>query len=388
MSDFRMPSLGADMDAGTLVEWLKQPGDRLQKGDVIAVVETQKGAIEIEVFHDTVMGMHLVEPGERVAVGTAIAHLEDGETGGREPEAVTPPSVPPTTETLAPEPAAYAPTRQEEGLRITPAARRRADELGIDLRAVSPGAESVIGLAELEAAAKGPARMPARTKAGIDPVEMRRAIAAAMAKSKREIPHYYVSSDIDVSALMKWLEGENRKRPMEERLLYAVPLIRALCVALAKTPELNGFHENDVFHPSESVHAGIAVSMRGGGLIAPAILDAGTLDLDGLRKALADLVQRVRGGRLKSSEMTSATVTISNLGEKTADVLMPVIYPPQVAIIGCGQIRDSARFVAGAWQPRRIMTVTVAGDHRVSDGRIAARFLNDVQRQLDHPEKL
>ncbi|MXN64031.1 2-oxo acid dehydrogenase subunit E2 [Stappia sp. GBMRC 2046] len=388
MSDFKMPSLGADMDAGTLVEWLKQPGDKLGKGDVIAVVETQKGAIEIEVFHDAVMGVHLVEPGERVTVGTTIARLDDGEIEEPEHEAAAPPSALPATETLAPAAVAHIRKPEEERLKITPAARKRAEEMGIDLQIVSPDAAGVIGLAELEAAAKGQTPILTRTKAGIDPVEMRRAIAAAMARSKREIPHYYVSSDLDVTALMTWLEGENRKRPVAERLLYAVPLIRALCLSLAKTPELNGIHEGDVFRPDEAVHAGIAVSMRGGGLIAPAILNADTLDLDVLRKALADLVQRVRAGRLKSSEMTSATVTISNLGEKTADMLMPVIYPPQVAIIGCGQIRETARFKSGAWQARRVMTVTVAADHRVSDGRIAARFLNDAQRQLDHPEKL
>lgn len=389
MIDFKMPSLGADMETGKLVEWLKLPGDRLIRGDVIAVVETQKGAIEIEVFQDAVLSEHLVEPGTEVSVGTAIARLTEQEEGaGAEGPIPQPPPVPPQEPAAPPVLERGPPERAPAGRRVTPAARKRAQELGVTLQDVTPGADGIVGLADVEAAKAGTAPQTPHLKTGIDATEMRKAIAAVMARSKREIPHYYVSTDLDVSVLMAWLGAENRRRDTADRLLYAVPLMAALSRALAKTPDLNGHYENDVFRPIAEVHPGIAVSMRGGGLIAPALRDAHRLTLDELRIALADLVQRVRSGRLKGSEMTSATVTISNLGDDTADMLMPVIYPPQVAIIGCGQIRDSAHFADGQWQPVQILTATVAGDHRVSDGRVAARFLRAAQKQLDHPEEL
>ncbi|WP_428686619.1 dihydrolipoamide acetyltransferase family protein [Roseibium sp.] len=384
MSTFTMPSLGADMAEGKLVEWLKHPGDRLKKGDVIAVVETQKGAIEVEVFHECVLEELLVETGTTVAVGAAIARLKD------DGNAAAPESIPQRPARPVETPATQ-PVQQkgETGkIRITPAARRRARDLDVAVQDVVPGPGGVVGLTEVEAAAAHRGAETSRMKAGIDPVEMRKAIAAVMARSKREIPHFYVSSDLDVSSFMSWLETENRERGIAERLLYAVPLIAVLSRALSETPELNGFYEDGLFRPGETVNAGIAISMRGGGLISPALMDAQLLSIDELRVALADLVQRVRSGRLKGSEMTSATVTISNLGAGTADVLVPVIYPPQVAIVGCGQVRDGVRFVDGQCLPRRILTVTVAADHRVSDGRVASRYLQAVQKLLDHPEAL
>jgi pyruvate dehydrogenase E2 component (dihydrolipoamide acetyltransferase) len=136
------------------------------------------------------------------------------------------------------------------------------------------------------------------------------------------------------------------------------------------------------------VHLGIAIALRGGGLIAPAILDADQLDLDGLMAGLNDLVARVRGGRLRSSELSAGTATLSNLGEDTADLMQPVIYPPQVAIIGCGRIRECAWAQDEALSVRRAMTVTVGGDHRASDGRSAAKFLRKLEQLLREPERL
>jgi len=223
---------------------------------------------------------------------------------------------------------------------------------------------------------------------GLDLDEMRKAIAAAMARSWREIPHYHVSSILDLTPLLAWLEHGNAQRPVAERLHYAAPLIKAVALALKAVPVLNGHYGEGGFVPSASVHLGIAVAMRGGGLIAPAILDADRLPLADVMAALNDLVARVRGGRLRSGEMTASTATLTNLGEGTADAVQPVIYPPQVAIIGCGQVIERAWAHDGALSARRSMAVSVGGDHRVSDGRSAAKFLTRLDDLLQHPEQL
>jgi len=390
MIEFRMPSLGADMEAGTLVEWLKKPGDPVQRGDIIAVIETQKGAIEIEVFDDGVLDETLTKPGENVPVGHVIATIrgkdEAPHGAGGKPTAPAEPAKAAPAATIpkkaAPPPGTESPTVHAA---ITPAARRRAAELGVDLATIVPGPDGVIGLQQVDAAKR---HEPASRPAGISSEEMRRAIAAAMAKSHREIPHYYVSSTIDVSLLLGWLEAENAGRPVPSRLLYAVPLIRALALALSKTPELNGHYVDGRFEPAEHVNMGIAIAMRGGGLIAPAIIEAETLSMDLLMNKLRDLVGRVRGGRLRSSELSEGTITFSNLGEETADEVLPLIYPPQVAIIGCGKIAERPWVSEGKVVVRRTVTVSVAGDHRVSDGRRAAQFLSRFEQLLRSPATL
>ena len=376
MTIFRMPSLGADMEAGKLVEWLVAPGDPVKRGDVVAVVETQKGAIEIEVFSDGVLRDCLANPGDRVPVGEVIAMLDSGKAS----------AAPTGNAALAPVADARASLEPlVPGRKVTPAARRLARESGMDISRIVPDGTGVVGLQQVRTHAETTAP-PAGPTGRTDLKEMRKAIAAAMARSKREIPHYYVSSDIDVTALMDWLAKENAARSVADRLLYAVPLFGILARTLLETPELNGHYEAGEFSPSQSVHAGIAIAMRGGGLIAPAIRNVAGKSLDELRLSLTDLVGRVRSGRLRSSELSGASVTFSNLGENTADTLMPILYPPQVAIIGCGQIATRPWVKDGEVQIRQIMSITVAGDHRVSDGRSAARFLSQLEKHLATPE--
>jgi pyruvate dehydrogenase E2 component (dihydrolipoamide acetyltransferase) len=268
-------------------------------------------------------------------------------------------------------------------LKITPIAFRRAAELGVDPTSLQPDSHGVIGLAQVEAAA--PRAAP---RGGIDLTEMRKAIAAAMAKSKREIPHYYVSSTFDVTTLVDWLAAENASRPVAARQLYVVPLLKAMALALRKVPVLNGAYGDDGFVAAERVNIGVAISLRGGGLIAPAIHDVDHAPLDEVMGKLTDLVARVRRGRLRSSELADATVTLSNMGDRSADALMPVIYPPQVAILGCGQIVERPWIVDGRVAVRHVLTATVAGDHRASDGLRAAQFLARFEQLLRRPEEL
>jgi pyruvate dehydrogenase E2 component (dihydrolipoamide acetyltransferase) len=377
MTDFRMPSLGADMDEGTLVEWLKQPGDQLKRGDIVAVVETQKGAIEIEVFHDGVLEATHIKPGETVPVGEVLATIR---TAG-EPEVVAPSPIPVKP---AAGPLVTVTAQPHSGLKITPIARRHAEKLGIDLQSLHPGDDGVIGLREL--ATRPPPKAKASRGTNLD--EMRKAIAAAMARSKREIPHYYVSSVIDMTATLEWLAAENARRDVTDRILATVPIIKACALGLRHVPELNGhFLDGNPVRIAE-VKMGVGIAMRGGGLIAPAISQPDMLSLSEIMKQLSDLVARVRGGRLRSSELTDATATLSNLGDNSADMVLPVIYPPQVAIIGTGQIEDRPWVVNGSLAIRKLSTFSVAGDHRANEGRSAARFLKYIDELLQKPEDL
>jgi pyruvate dehydrogenase E2 component (dihydrolipoamide acetyltransferase) len=332
MYEFSMPSLGADMAAGTLVEWKVKPGDRVRRGDVVAVVETDKGAIDVEIWQAGTVDRLIVEPGTKVPIGVTLAVLRTAEETAA------------GTEVPAPEirPAEGAPPPQPK-----------------------------------------PAPADEEWRAG-----MRRAIAAAMSKSKREIPHYYLATDIDVTRTLEWLSEQNSERSVAERLLPVVPLMKAVALALTKVPGLNGMWKDDMFEPSPAVHLGMAISMRGGGLVAPAIRDAHTKNLEALMSGLRELIERVRAGRLRSSELTDATVTLTNLGDMSADRVYGIIYPPQVALVGFG------RFSLRPWVrdrtviARQIVTASLSADHRASDGHVGARFLSTLDGLLQAPEQL
>jgi pyruvate dehydrogenase E2 component (dihydrolipoamide acetyltransferase) len=217
---------------------------------------------------------------------------------------------------------------------------------------------------------------------------MRKAIAAAMARSKREIPHYYLSHSIDLTAAKDWLAGINASREPPERILLAALLSKAVALALTDFPEMNGFFKDGGFQPSAAIHLGIAIAIRGGGLVAPAIRHANQKTTDELMAALRDLVARTRAGRLRSSELFDPTVTVSSLGDRGVDSLYGVIYPPQVAIIGFGSPALQPCVVNGKIEAHSMITATLAGDHRVSDGHRGALFLLAIEHKLRQPETL
>jgi pyruvate dehydrogenase E2 component (dihydrolipoamide acetyltransferase) len=216
---------------------------------------------------------------------------------------------------------------------------------------------------------------------------MRRAIAAAMARSNREIPHYYLETQIDMSAALRWLTATNQTRPVQQRLLPAVLLIKAVARALKEVPELNGYWMDDRNQPQEAVHIGFAISLRQGGLVVPAILHADQKNLDELMAAMSDLIQRARAGRLRSSEITDGTITITNLGDRGVETVYGVIYPPQVALVGFGRVMERPWAENGMLGVRPVLTATLAGDHRATDGHRGAQFLEALNRWLQHPEK-
>jgi pyruvate dehydrogenase E2 component (dihydrolipoamide acetyltransferase) len=458
MGDFTMPSLGADMEFGRVTHWLVKPGDEVKHGDVVAVVDTEKSEIEIEIFENGTIEALVVPEGARVAVGTVLARVVATKAG----EVPAPPSATrPSTSTIVTTTDRDRPLRSTSGLASSsttsretplglvesplvrhlverlhldvsslagsgpggvvtradveraarliatsavprqlaishrpssPLARRLAVELGVDLAALSgTGPDGSVVERDVRLAARQvqsfegantPSTGEDRQRA------MQHAIGQLMARSKREIPHYYLTTTVELANAIAWLGEVNDARPAADRLLLASVLFSATARAVSKVPEVNGFYVEGAFDPSEKVHLGVAISQRGGGLIAPAIHDAETLAPQAMMVHLTDLVRRARTGRLRSSEMSDPTITVTNLGDLGVDSVLGVIYPPQVAIVGFGRLRNQPWVEDGALAIRPCIMVTLSGDHRVSDGMRGARFLSEIDHLLQEPERL
>lgn len=466
MTEFRMPSLGADMEHGKVVEWLVKPGDYVHKGDLVAAVDTDKTVMDIESFEEGVLAEFLVEIGDTVDVGTPIARItatpaELPPPPQAEPGAKVPPPVRHLAHTLgvdvgrisgsgpggevtradveraaaahvtetarktaAPPKVPQAPVPvagEAHRVRSSPLARRLAAELGVDLKGVAgtgPGgavteddvlsavppketraeAPAAAPPSELPAPEPAPAPAPApreaaakrkgTTAAGGKAESLRQAIGALMSRSKKEIPHYYLSTTLDLAAAMAWMQGVNRERPVSSRLVPSALLLKATALAAKEVPDMNGFFTKGAFQPSSAVHLGVAVALRHGGLVAPALHDADTLTLDQLMEQLRDLVGRARAGRLQRAEMADPTITVTNLGDLGVESVFGVIYPPQVAMVGFGKVMEQPWAHNGMLGIRHAATATLSADHRVSDGLRGGRFLARIDELLQAPEKL
>lgn len=473
-----MPSLGADMEHGKVVEWLVKPGDYVHKGDPVAAVDTDKTVMDIESFEEGVVAEFLVEIGDTVNVGTPIARIaatpaEKIEVPAEQASAVEPPSaahpapVPPAPEGPAPPPVqegAYVspPVRhlahtlgvdvrslhgsgrngeviradveraagrhiaeasatstaqgsqtQESRVRSSPLSRRVAAQLGIDIKALpgtGPGGavtEADVRRAAVAAATAAPeeAQVPPQAPPAAAPVEaelrqnrkavvgdkagtLRQAIGSLMARSKKEIPHYYLANTLDFAAAMAWMQSVNQQRPVSSRLVPSALLLKATALAAKDVPDMNGFFTRGQFRASSSVHLGVAVALRHGGLVAPALHDAETLTLDALMDQLRDLVSRARAGRLQRAEMADPTITVTNLGDLGVESVYGVIYPPQVAMVGFGRVVEEPWARDGMLGVRHAVKATLSADHRVSDGLRGGRFLSRIDELLQRPEEL
>lgn len=437
MADFTMPSLGADMDEGTLTEWLVHPGDQVTRGDVIAVVETAKSAIEVECFQSGTVDALLVDEGTTVPVGTPLARI--GTTAeSRPPESPPteglPTESPPTSTPLArrlaqdrhvdlaavhgsgpggritradvehavpaPERDKTAPTTRSAkpvrggdstrerpaSLRVksSPLARRLATELGVDLAEVTgTGRGGTVRAEDVRSAATAEG-----TPRPAVPDTARTATARLMSRSKREIPHFYLSTTVDMAAALEWMHARNRELSLPARLVPAALTFKAVALAARKVPELNGHWIDDRFVPVDEVRLGVAVSLRGGGLVAPALAHADTLSVAEVMAALKDLVARARGGRLRASETADPSITVTNLGDQGVEAVLGVVYPPQVGLVGLGRIVERPVAVDGLLGVRPVLTATLSADHRAADGATGARLLTTLDRLLHRPEEL
>jgi pyruvate dehydrogenase E2 component (dihydrolipoamide acetyltransferase) len=380
-----MPKLGADMTAGKLVAWRVKPDDVVSRGDIVAEVETDKGVIEVEIFTNGVIDQLLVPPGTVVPVGTALARLRESVGSESPTERIPVPSPRVPAEAPAPSPMPPTPPAVPPRLRASPAARELAQTLGIDLGTVTgTGAGGAITREDVQRASVTAATGPPITRAD----RMRQAIAAAMTRSKREIPHYYLSATIDLHTAITWLAERNGKRSVAERVLPGVMLLKAVARSLREVPQFNALWVGDRAVPSEAIHLGVAIHLRDGGLVAPAIHHTDQLSLDELMQKLADLVSRARSGSLRSSELADPTLTVTSLGDQGAETVFGVIYPPQVAIVGFGRIVERPWVVNGQVLPRSVVTATLSADHRVTHGHDGGRFLATIDRLLQEPDKL
>lgn len=376
MIEFRMPSLGADMEDGVLREWLVHPGDKVKRGDIIAVVETQKGLIDIEVFDDGVIVQLLTQAGEKVPVGKVMATLEGGTSA---PAAVAVP--PPETKTSEPLPAKQG----GHGIKVSPLARKMAEENQIDLSAVrGTGENGAITKRDIEAAIARKSKLPAPVSpsGGI-----RMAVAAAMSRSNREIPHYYLETRIDMRRALDWLAGVNRDLPAAKRILPVALLIKAVARSLAEVPELNATWENGLQLKNE-INIGFVVALRQGGILVPAIREAGKKSVAGIMEAMGDIIIRAREMKLRSSELSESTITVTSLGENAVETVFGLVYPPQVALLGFGSITEQPWSENGMLTVRPVLNATLAADHRATDGISGSRFLAALRKNLQNPETL
>lgn len=444
MTDFKMPSLGADMEAGTLVEWRKKPGDLLQPGDIIAEVDTQKGLIEIEVFEGGILDKYLIEVGDKVPVGTPMASLRpEGTTGV--PEKVNE-QVHPIQEKEKPEEAQATEhsekvnipseeklseeksfkdkpseetsseekfSEEKHRIKISPLARSIAEKNRLDLSGITgTGEGGAIIKADVEKAMAAKkeekTEVPAReqmeaqvsqklkTEPEIKEREVtsetpqesiRKAVAAAMSLSNREIPQYYLEKRIDMLKALTWLKETNQQREISARLMPAVLFIKAVAKAIDSAPALNAVWENGLQLRNE-VNIGFVVSLRSGGILVPAIKNADLKSTDEIMTSLNDIIPRARAMKLRSSELSESTITLTSLGENGSDKVFGVIYPPQVAIVGFGSIIDEPVVQKGMLAIRPVVHVTLAGDHRATDGLTGSRFLEALNNHLQNPETL
>jgi pyruvate dehydrogenase E2 component (dihydrolipoamide acetyltransferase) len=394
MIEFLMPSLGADMEDGTLIEWRKKPGDTVKRGDIIAEVDTQKGLIEIEVFEEGTLAELLIKEGTKVPVGRVMALINPSEialeTKKEEPTPLQPieeKKVPEITQELS----------EDTHQKATPLARRIAAENSIDLFLIKgTGEDGAITKEDVENAITQQSE-PQKSTAEEIPVEkeksstavetIRAAVAAAMSKSNREIPHYYLEKKIDMTLATAWLLEANRQRLVKDRLLPAVLLIKAVAKSLQDFPDLNAVWENGL-QQKKDINIGFVVSLRNGGIIVPALHQANVKTVDELMSALNDIIPRARALKLRSSELSDSTITITNIGQDGVETVYGVIYPPQVAIIGFGSVSEEPFAANGMLGIRYVLHVTLAGDHRATDGLTGSRFLIALDKNLQNPESL
>lgn len=410
MGDFRMPALGADMERGTLVEWLVKPGDPVHRGQLVAAVDTDKAVIDVETFEDGVVSELLAHVGDVLPVGAPLARITPTPATAPVSTPVSPP-VRKLAQRLGVDTGTIRGTgrggavthrdveRAASPSRSSPRARRLAAEQGVDLTTIAgsgPGG-AVIARDLVRAPVPTPAPTPgaapappprASTANAQRTASLRRAIGTLMARSKKTIPHYYLSATIDLRAAMAWMADVNAGRPVSSRLVPAILLMKATALAVRDVPEMNGYVVDGEFQPSAAIHLGVVVALRTGGVVAPAILDADTLGLDDVMARLRDLVARARAGRLQRSEMAEATITVTNLGDLGVDSVLGVIYPPQVALVGFGRVAEQPWAHDGMVGARPAVVATLSADHRVSDGMRGARFLSRIDELLQRPEEL
>ncbi len=397
MKILTMPSFGADMAKGSIAQWNVKPGDHVSKGDIIASIETMKGLIDMEVFDDGTIVTLLAGEGDDLEIGHAIAELQ---LTNEKPSNNKPLQSPDDNAVHQNE---YRQNTQQP--KISPAARIKAQQLGIDWRSLSQGTgpDGALLLNDInvddnvgdkdddnvgDKDSDKDGDKPKLEQLKIPNDTMREAIAANVSLSNTEIPHYYLQLDMSLDNALHWLSQHNAGMPPNKRILINAVIYSAIAKALAAFAAFNGFYRDGHYEPSYSVHLGNAISLRQGGLMVAAIHDAQRLGLVELMEKIKDQVNRAKKGELRISELQDATVTVSSLGDRGVDSIQSIIFPPQVAIFGIGRPRKTPWVIDNEVAIATVVSMSLAADHRVSDGHAGARLLHKINKFLQKPETL
>ena len=377
MIEFKMPSLGADMEAGILRSWRVKPGDSIKAGDIIAEVETQKGIIEIEIFSSGIIEKLLLQVNEPVPVGTVMAIITEAGS-------VTMPAPAPIPVSISTTPVSEI--SEVTHVKASPLARKIAASKNIslsDIKGTGPG--GAIIRADVEQLVVKP-ELPKTTTPDLS-LSIRQAVAAAMSRSNKEIPHYYLDARINMEACLDYMTRTNLERSVKNRILPVAFLIKAVALALRDAPDLNAWYTTEI-ERKDQINIGIVIALRTGGIIIPSINQADRKSIDEIMEKLTDLINRGRNLKLKSSEVSESTVSITSIGDGFTTTMLGIIYPPQVALIGFGSILEEAWAENGMVAARKVIHMSLAADHRATDGIYGNRFIGNVIQFLTHPELL
>ena len=406
-----MPQMGYDMREGTVVRWYKQEGETVNRGEVIADIETDKATVEFEAYTDGVLGRIVASAGSAVPVGNLIAIIT--EPGEAVPDTPAPPepaaaAAPATAPSPAPVPAAAvpppaAPAAPADGpVRASPIARRLARERGIDLAALTgtgpngriveqdvlnyePPAEAPAAAPEAPSAA--PVAAPAPADSRIELTRMRQTIARVTSDSKSAAPHFYVTAEIDMGKAMALRRDVNAAAGPDNRVSVNDLMVKACALALAKHPKFNSFYRGDYLEVHGAMNIGIAIALDTG-LILPGVSSCESKTLLQIAAATKDLIARANSGTLRNDEYSGTTFSISNMGMFDVESFTAIIYPPHAAILAVGSVKQQPVVRDGELAIAQTMKATLSTDHRVADGAEAAVFLMEIKRVLEKPVSL
>ena len=411
-----MPQMGYDMREGTVVRWYKQEGETVDRGEVIADIETDKATVEFEAYTGGVIGRIVAQEGVAVPVGNLIAIItepgEDVPEMAAAPAASAPapaaaPAAPAApTPAPAPEPApaaAPAPASADGQVRASPIARRLARERGIDIALVAgTGPNGRITERDIEsyqpgaaepAAAPAPAPAPAAQPVAapddsrIELSRMRQTIARVTADSKANAPHFYVTAEIDMGKAMAMRRDVNDASDPENRVSVNDLMVKACAIALGNHPKFNSFFRGDHLEVHGAMNIGIAIALESG-LILPGVSNCESKSLLQIAAATKDLISRANSGTLRNDEYSSTTFSISNMGMFDVESFTAIIYPPHAAILAVGSVKQVPVVRDGELTVGTMMKATLSTDHRVADGAEAAQFLMEIKRVLENPVSL
>jgi pyruvate dehydrogenase E2 component (dihydrolipoamide acetyltransferase) len=418
-----MPKLGFDMAEGTLVRWVKSEGDRIERGEVLAEIETDKATVEVESQASGTILKLLAEEGAVLPIGKPIAVVgESGEevdvdalTGGASEESAEAEARPakeprPAEASAEPAPAKQAPSSEPEpsgngypgGVKASPVARRLAEEKGLNLNQVAgsgPGGRIV--KKDVEAAIEaGPSRAPAgaafsglqlstepRQTERVDVSRLRAAIGRRMTMAKQELPHFYVTTEVDAGPLMDLRRQANELLPDDQKLSVNDFIVKAAALALRQFPNLNASLEGDQIVRHGGINVGIAVAVEGG-LLTVVVREADQKPIASISQESRTMAERARQGKVRPDDVEGSTFTVSNLGMFGVDHFIAIINPPEAAILATGSVRKVPVVEDEQVRIGQRLKVTISADHRVTDGAEAARWLEVFRQMIESPLRL